>query len=97
MIELALCCRACRLASVRNSAGKQTLASSSGVIAARYSIIADPVESSFIVNGRAMPHANGDVGQGQTWPMPTSQYPSEQIVEISMVWAFHKFPINPGV
>ena len=29
----------------------RTLASSSGVIAARYSIIADAIESSFIVNG----------------------------------------------
>ena len=56
------------------------------VIAARHSIIADAVESSFIVNGRCIApceRRRGGKGGAKTWPMPASQSPSEQIVEIS--------------
>ena len=62
-------------------------AQTSSVVAARYSKA--ELESSFIVNDKRNASSEWRRGAGgaQTWPMPASQYPSEQIVKNSKVWA----------
>ena len=59
-------------------------------IAARYSIIADAIESSFIVNGGCnapCERRRGGKGGAQTLGQPADQYPFANFVKISFVWA----------
>jgi len=60
----------------QQNSDKVEWAQTSSVLAARHSIIADAVESSFIVNGRAIRLPNGDVG---VWVGPNSAEASQPI------------------
>ena len=69
----------------QHNSDKVEWAQTSSLIAACHSIIADAVEPSFIVNGKAQCHANGASGEagGQTRPTPASQYPFANFAEFS--------------